>query len=494
MACAAAPIPLRGWLAARVTVAGRAAEADNATRGEVPEMHAWKGNSPALGGVAVEATGRFFGTAELCFAARVGGSAAEGTWWVSASSLALRVARGGGVGRALALTAVGGAATVSQALTFDAPRVADAARAAGGGNLPGAGRATVAVRGASFGGVDSSARARLGQPGTACEASAWVADTAAQCRTARGSSAEAALALTVAGAAPATLLTALAFDAPAVAAAARNGTNAPARGAPRVLLHGSAFGSFDHSAGARAGRSAGEASAWASDSAVECLPARGLGAGLGMAVTIATRAGTLSAAFSFDAPTAVGAAPGNAPTAGGREAALSGANLLGHSHGASGRARLGGTACRASAWASDSAVLCRTASGAGAARAAAVTVALQAGTLSGGLSYDSVVLLGAAPSNTRTLDGAAALRAASLAPFDQSPAARVGGSACVRSDWVSDSALHCRTPRALSGGRPAATVTIAGRAASVSDALSYDGPEVLDAAEHPPPRPPPPSY
>ena len=122
MACAAAPIPLRGWLAARVTVAGRAAEADNATRGEVPEMHAWKGNSPALGGVAVEATGRFFGTAELCFAARVGGSAAEGTWWVSASSLALRVARGGGVGRERACASLRAEGRARWALTGRASR------------------------------------------------------------------------------------------------------------------------------------------------------------------------------------------------------------------------------------------------------------------------------------------------------------------------------------------------------------------------------------
>ncbi|KAJ1478483.1 hypothetical protein T484DRAFT_1904516 [Baffinella frigidus] len=244
---------------------------------------------------------------------------------------------------------------------------------------------------------------------------------------------------------------------------------------------------------------------WVSDSSVKCRYAKGRGSGHALVVTVVGHTATVTGVFSYDSPSATRASPANLPSSG-REVLITGENFAGSSGGASGRARIGGSACLASTWA---------ARGSGTARSEVVTVDAQRGTTPALASYDaaSILLLSPyrridaqrgttpalasydtasirllSPNNAPTLptdpsEGVILVRGSGLGHFDQSHAGRVGGTACAGSEWVSDSALVCRVAPSLSGGLMPIVVSVVGEVSTSTLLFSYNGPVVLDALE-----------
>ena len=114
---------------------------------------------------------------------RWGASGGEGSEWVSDTSLRGRRTKGVGESRVGAVTAGGGAGSVSMGLSYDAWQGSSVSRSNGAGA---AGRWDAAV-GVSGGGLGLQAGSVAGRAGhTGAEATAWWADSSVVCLTGRG--------------------------------------------------------------------------------------------------------------------------------------------------------------------------------------------------------------------------------------------------------------------------------------------------------------------
>ena len=116
------------------------------------------------------------------------------------------------------------------------------------------------------------------------------------------------------------------------------------------------------------------------------------------------------------------------------------------------RARLGATACEATAWVEDTTVLCKIAAGHAATLRVAVTAGVVAGTSTQMMSYDvpavssiKSTLYNRAPFS----DESFTVSGISFATRSYTPAARLGASAAEASDWVSDTSLTCKLTSAF---------------------------------------------
>jgi hypothetical protein len=131
----------------------------------------------------------------------------------------------------------------------------------------------------------------------------------------------------------------------------------------------------------------------------------------------------------------------------------------------------GGSACVASAWRSDSAMVCKSASGVGGGARrgqglpVVVSVGAQGGSRTQAWSYDAAVVSSAGGATNGASSGCVSLTVAGagLGASGYSGAGRVGrsgasdadmsgGSACVASAWRSDSAMVCKSASGVGGG------------------------------------------
>eukprot|EP00961_Rhodomonas_salina_P093433 1257466-Rhodomonas_salina.1 len=83
----------------------------------------------------------------------------------------------------------------------------------------------------------------------------------------------------------------------------------------------------DASVGAGARGSAGEASAWVSETSTRCKLTQALGGSLQLAITAGARTGTSTAAFSVDLPAVSSAVFANAASSGSLLLSLAGLNF-----------------------------------------------------------------------------------------------------------------------------------------------------------------------
>ena len=370
-------------------------------------------NGPTLGKVGLILNGAGFGFFAMTPAARVGGcdghagvcggTASERTGWISESGVACRPARGLLGGRPVAATVGVQVATTTAIFSFDSPW--GAPRFANG---PSSGGSPVSLIGANFGWLDRTPRGRVGW--SACQATRWVSGSLVVCQLARGGfeSNAAGAALTTDGTL-ATLGGGFSYDLPSVtgiASAAGGGSgNGPSTGGANAILLGSGF------AGAYVGpvrggaalqarlQSACKQTGWLSDSAVACQLAAGTvwgPAGLSpdAVVTVAGRSGTASGLFTYNRPkvTRVDAASG--PATGGPTASFFGSGFGVADY--TPRGFVGDEPCRATVWASDSALACGLPAGYGQADSVYVEIGGGFGapsTYAGTFTYDDLPIL-----------------------------------------------------------------------------------------------------
>jgi len=443
-------------------------------------------NAGVLGGAVVTVSGAHFGPAEansntpapfVHRAVAVGGSVSAETLWTSDSSLACRVLAGLGSSLRLVVTIENQRCSSAALLSYDAPRpvAADPTNLPGGGGAP-----SVALTGSGFGAVDFSPQARLG--GSGAEQSAWGADSALLCRAAGGGGARLAVAVTAggqAGSAP----DALSFDTPALSAL-DPGAISLSNAARDVRVLGSGFAPQDGSPRARLGGTACESTAWVSATALRCAAASGAGQARPAAVTASGLAGSLAAAAAYEAPALEPRAARGIEA--GDLLVLEGAAGGGVAYTA--RGRVGGTACESSVWASSSALQCKVPRGSGAALPAVVTVASAAATAQRALTYSTPGVAALLRANLPAGGGADAphmVMVGSRRQTEFTAQARLGGTACEASAWVSSTALQCRAA-AGAGGLHSTVVTLAG----IPGTLVSSPPPLL--TPHPPLRAPPP--
>ena len=171
----------------------------------------------------------------------------------------------------------------------------------------------------------------------------------------------------------------------------------------------------------------------------------------------------------------------NGPTTGSTTVTVSG-RFFGHAD-YSPRARFGGSACETSVWVSGSSVLCRLPSGSGLSKRAVVSTELQLNTLTQSFQYDRLHASSIHPTN-RPTSGSNSITVYGKG-FGQHSTyirrARIGGTACLTTSWVSESSMLCNTPPGSHTGKDVVSSVALG-VATFSSSFTYDGPVVTGVA------------
>ena len=447
-----------------------------------------------------------YGTSDYTVAGRVGGlghTACESTEWASDSSLSCLWATGSGGSLRVAVTAGVRVGTLTETLSYDGPALV---HYDGSGqeqvhdwqNTPaGGGRELVTQAAEALGEAGYSATMRVGA--TACEFTEWSADTELRCKAPTGVSGTYRLAVT-AGMRVGTITEVLSYDAPTGwYVEADTGGNVPSgTGGGDIILIGADFATSDSSVAMRLGFTATEATEWNADTTIMCKTAGGVGGTLRVAVTAGVRSGTLTEVALYDVPTPLTPEGLTSVVTQDHALAAEGVEQYHLTHAAlrpadyTSRVRVGSTACEASEWVSDTAVICFTAAGYSGTLRVAVTAGVQVGTISEAVSYDmprtqgvsDAAMANRPPTSSDSVsveNVTLTLSAVHYGTSDYTVAGRVGGlghTACESTEWASDSSLSCLWATG-SGGSLRVAVTAGVRVGTLTETLSYDGPALV---------------
>ncbi|KAJ1470089.1 hypothetical protein T484DRAFT_1849086 [Baffinella frigidus] len=467
-----------------------------------------RANAPSTGNVSVTVLGANLAHSAYTAAARFAATACEHSAWESDSSLRC-LAPGGVLGTLrVAVTAGARVGSLTDSVSYDTPSLAYVVDEQGNAfnataNLP-SGGSVVTVLGAGLGVMSYTDSARTGQ--SRCEATEWQSDSSLTCKTARGTGGTEPVAIT-AGVRVGTVTEAVSYDAPTLDSITNNldgepqdvtgHANVAAVGGVEIVLYGESMALDSYTARSRVGQTGCEASEWASDSSLVCKTAGGVFGTLRVAMTAGARVGSVTEAVSYDVPMLGGGLnltsddmdadenATNATTFGRTNSPSTGSvsmTVVGSMFGESdytAAARLGASACEASEWESDSSVRCLTSTGIRATLRVAVTAVIRAGSVTEGLSFDLPMLDEVIRANAPSTGAVrVTVLGANLAHSAYTAAARFAATACEHSTWESDSALRCLTAGGVSATLRVA-VTAGARAGSMTEAGSYDSPNLL---------------
>jgi len=241
--------------------------------------------------------GAEFGTFDQSFGARIRESSGEATTWLSSSHISCKQARGIAAYTIFKTTA--GIRTSSATKAFTYFRKIYEMITEGGQVIP---QTSLTMTGTGFGINDYTSRVRIGD--FACEASAWVSDSAVRCKVSSQSLRPDKVTITV-----------LRDEAYWVPILMKN-TNGGASGRTSITVIGMAFREFDPTGSIRLGGTACITTTWVAETTMVCLLAPGTGTKLELSVTIRGvpdidengtvtekfNTGTLEEAFQYDEP------------------------------------------------------------------------------------------------------------------------------------------------------------------------------------------------
>ena len=349
-------------------------------------------NRAGTGSASVTVHGQGFGHAAYSGAVRLGGTACEDTAWESTTAVRCRTSEGTRGTQRVAVTVGERAGTATEAWSVDLATVSAATRT----NRAGTGSASVTVQGSNLGLADYTSAGRLG--GTGCESTEWWSETSVRCRTTDGARSTRRLVMT-AGERAGTATDAFSFDRPVISLVSR--INHVTTGSVSLTLHGSSFWSLsDASLRARVESTACESSVWKSTTTMMCRASSGVGGTRRVFVTVGQSIGSLTEAFSYCVPQISILSSQNCPAQGNCVVQIYGSGFGQTDF--STRARIGRTACIATPWTSESAIMCKIPRGTGVYSSVQVTAAVRPMSTSWAFSFDAPYI---APSTIRFADG-----------------------------------------------------------------------------------------
>jgi hypothetical protein len=276
---------------------------------------------------------------------------------------------------------------------------------------------------------------------TACERSTWESDTSVRCKTGLGLVGSHRAMLTAGRRAGSVTqsLSIVAFSISLVLRANRGGT-----GSSSVTIYGAGLGPMSHTVSMRLGMTTCERTAWQSDTSVRCQLGFSSLQTRHIVITAGVQASSTTQSFSHDRLHLSGVGiyrnifPFVPPLL----------TIFGMSFGLtddSPVARVGQTTCEASIWTSQSAILCRIASGIAANDHITVTVGVHYNTISRIFIYDSPVISAASPRNCAAPDSVqTTVFGLRFGRASVSNTLRIGGTPCETSMWISDSTMLCK--------------------------------------------------
>ncbi len=256
--------------------------------------------------------------------------------------------------------------------------------------------------------------------------------------------------------------------------------NGPASGDQILTFTGSNFGTFDATVRNRIGPTACEQSIWAANTAVTCKNSPGIAANQGIIVSLAMGKNTISELFTYDTHKPLYVFPTNSITFGSGTVTITGygfgftdytpAVSLRTSH------IVGGAACLASRWMSDSTVLCKLPADTAQELNVVVTLNQVRKTLEKVFTYNNPEVFAVTPSNMpHTGNIRLTIQGANFGASRYNPrSSRLGDTACLDTIWFSDTSMSCRSQRGYSNNLNV-VVTVASYEVR-KRLLSYDSP------------------
>lgn len=388
----------------------------------------------------------------------------------------------GGAGGGAAGAAGGGAAKAPQ-YDFQGPKVTAVTPDHG----PTQGGQTVTVEGKDLGPSGRNLKVEIG--GIECIDSRWVSEHQVACTTPPGSGGSKTVTVIVDGeyAASSPPAYSYSYSAPVVRSVVP--ATGSSDGNTRLLVQGLNFGLTDSHPVAYVGPTRCTATVWTDDAALTCItPAWSRGpvvAPVTVRVDGQTSEATPGGVFQFGdgkAPVITALAWSRAPTDGGFTLTLFGSKFEDRDVSAA-VAKYGGgqSPCPHTTWLSQSKVKCVAPAGVGAGLPVTLSskdfpVASTFGSVS--FEYDPPVVTALSASSGAVGGGMrVTITGYGFGVWDSQPTGRIGGEACGRSEWTSDSSLACTTP-AGQGHQDLVSVLVGGQESKQTDAtptFAYTG-------------------
>jgi hypothetical protein len=433
-------------------------------------------NAPTSGGTDVTLLGLNFVNQDSSPVLRLGSTDCTTSVWVTSSSITCKSAVGTGIGRTAALSIDDHVGTSQASFTFDTPVVTYAAIY----NSATSGSASVTVNGMNFGSMDSTVTIKVGS--VACKTSSWITGTTIVCESPIASTPAnmPRLGVVVSGneGHHATLFT---YDSGVVTGT--NVRNGPVTGSSSISITGLNFGSTNLSPSLIIGGVVCKTSQWISETSALCAHPPGMDSLASVVTEVASLLGTATGMFSYDAPvvtssdvSAAAYSTSNGPASGNYDMTIIGANFGDVSRGA--KARIGSTACRTTAWKSDSTVVCRMPDGTGKAKSVPVTLGRLVGTQYIAFSYDSPTVTYINRNNGPTSGAASVtLYGFNFALYSTSGTVHIGETKCSTTAWFTGTKMLCAIAPGLSAGTSVAIESDgASSIGTFHMAFTYDAP------------------
>ena len=397
-------------------------------------------NAPSSGGVMLTVLGLSFSVVAYSPLAKVsslvhqisGKTSCETSIWMADSSILCKVPAAACFLSNAVLTLNVASALVSSSVTYNVMSILGVLPL-----IPASGSAMLTASGSNFNPYDVSPVFRAVP--TSCQATLWISDSLALCKSPAGPSTSGFAVASIAGR-TGTSLTRFSFADPRVSSIDPMGV--PPSGSVIVSVFGSVIGNRGISPTTKFGVSLAPSSVWMSDTAVVMKAPSGASQGIAVWISVVRRVGSMSQILSFAPPSPRGTLLANAATSAGTLLVVVGIDFGGVS--ASSGVRITGTSALRSLWASLSSISAKVPSGR-AASTLSVSTGLQWGSVSSGLTFNmpsiSSAMIANAPQSGGTLVtvlgqgfGARAL----------SDAIIVGSTRCESSVWNSESAFRCK--------------------------------------------------
>eukprot|EP00961_Rhodomonas_salina_P046333 621865-Rhodomonas_salina.3 len=455
-----------------VFLSGPAGTLSNSISFDSPEASSLGGsNVPSTGSVMVSIYGSTFSLHAVSPRARSAETTGESTRWVSDSSIMAMAGSGISEPYKTYVTVGQLVGSVSSTLTFNRQSLSSLqpSNAARSGNES----SFIIVAGSGLGMYDFTVHARSG--GTDCEHTPWISDSAVTCSLSKGVPFQASdIVISIVqgldNARGKSLTGAFSYD--QIALTHVSYANTIRSGQQGVTFIGQNFGSYDGSTGARIGDTSCIATSWESETSMLCFTPAGSGQGYRVTGTVATHVSTRTESFTYDELSVTASIPSNGPFSGGITSSFQGANynLLDYSP----YARLGGTACTATSWFSDSLIFCKVASGESILHPIVVTIDSQLTTKLNVFTYNGAHVSSITASNLEVASSTVVEVAfSSFTPNDFSLGFRLGFTEVQYSEWVSDTSLSCKASLGY-GATLSVSTTVALQVKTTTEVVSYD--------------------
>ncbi len=420
-------------------------------------------NLPSAGGSVLIIIGNNFGSSAVPII-RVGLSTCSSPLVFSHTSVACTAPRGVGKSLEIALEVSGLSSAVIGLVSYDSPRVSSVFPASG----PTIASHILTITGLNFGGPFEEQAVLIGDK--ECVAVKAASDSMLLCESSLSVGLSQRVSVSV-GNQTGALVAGFSYFSPSISSLSLR--NTPAAQPTPFLLFGSNFGALSTSQSSYVGETKCNPTVWISDSSISCRSPFGSGRELAVIVEVGFQNASSVEKLCYDRPVLSSIAPTHGVSAGGFLVTFFGRNFGGSN--SSPQGRLGGTACFATFWTSDTSLNCRVRQGFNIAGSFSITTS--SGVHPAASTFFVFVTDPVATAVTRLTSPSTGgfsitVFGSFFANQDSSPSFQVGQSRASPSMWTSDSAMLARLPAGIGQDLPL-TVALLGGFARLPTTFSY---------------------